>query len=196
MRFTESEGFRISFVGQTVHHRTAGITQSHHLGTFVEGFASRVVYCLAYHLHIVICVHLDDLRITTRHQQAKERERRRMIVFRRFLNEMGKHMGLQMVDLDHRDIQRGGKSFGKRGPDEQGTHQSRSSCESDGAQFRFIDTGPFDGFGNHRDNILLMCPRSQFRNDTAISLVNGLAGYHVRQHHAVAYYRRGSIITG
>ena len=157
MRFAESKGFRISFVGQAVHHRTTRITQSHHLRTFIEGFARCVVYGLPYHLHVVISIYFDDLRVTARHQQTQERERGSMIVFRRFLDKVSQYMRLQMVDLDHRDVQRCGKSFGKRGSDQQRSHQPRPARERNGAQFRLIDTCTLDSLCHHRDDILLVC---------------------------------------
>lgn len=95
MRLAECKSLRIPFVGKAVHDRTAGITQAHHLRTFVERFTGSVVDRLPDHFHIVVSIHLDDLRVSTRNQEAKERERRGMIVFRRLLDKMSQHVRLQ-----------------------------------------------------------------------------------------------------
>ena len=189
MRFAKCKSLRVSFVGKAIHDRSPRIPQPHHLRTFVERFTGSIVDRLPDHFHIVVSIHLDNLRVPTRYQQAKERERRSMIVFRRLLDEMGQHMRLQMVDLDHRNVQRSRQTFGKRSSDQQRPHQTRPTGESNGTQFGFIDTGTLDRFGNHRNNVLLMCAGSQFGNNTAVGFVNSLTGNYIRQHHAVAYYR-------
>ncbi len=88
MRLAERKGIRISLVRQTVHDGATGITQPHYLGAFVESFSRSVVDRLADHLHIIISVHLYDLRVTARNQQAKERKRGSVIIIRSLLDKM------------------------------------------------------------------------------------------------------------
>ena len=94
MRLAERKGIRIALVRQTIHDWATGITQSHHLGAFVESLSRCVVDRLADHLHIIISVHLYDLRVTARNQQAKERKRRSMVVVRSLLDKMSQHVSL------------------------------------------------------------------------------------------------------
>ena len=54
MRFAESKGFRISLAGKPVDNRSAGITQSHYLGAFVDGFTCSIINCLPQDFHVVV----------------------------------------------------------------------------------------------------------------------------------------------
>ena len=94
MRLAERKGIRITLVRQTIHDWATGITQSHHLGAFVESLSRSVVDRLADHLHIIISVHLYDLRVTARNQQAKERKRGSMVIVRSLLDKMSQHVSL------------------------------------------------------------------------------------------------------
>ena len=91
MRLAERKGIRIALVRQTIHDWATGITQSHHLGAFVESLSRDR---LADHLHIIISVHLYDLRVTARNQQAKERKRGSMVIVRSLLDKMSQHVSL------------------------------------------------------------------------------------------------------
>ena len=44
-------------------------------------------------------------------------------------------------------------------------------------------------------NVLLMCPRGQFGHHTAVSLMHGLAGNHVREQHTVAYHSARRVVA-
>ena len=79
-----------------------------------------------------------------------------------------------------------GETLGERGADEQRPQQTRSAGEGDGTQFGLVDTGPFDGFGDNRHNVLLMGPRSQFGHYASVCFMDGLTGYHVGKHHPIA----------
>ena len=46
MRLGEMELFRISTLGETIDHGTAGITKAKHLRTFIERFPDRIVNSL------------------------------------------------------------------------------------------------------------------------------------------------------
>ena len=63
IRFVERESFRVSFFCQPVNHGTSGIGESHHLGTFVVGFPSRIINGLSDNFHVQIIAYHDDLRV-------------------------------------------------------------------------------------------------------------------------------------
>ena len=94
MRLAERKGIRITLVRQTIHDWATRITQSHHLSAFVESLSCGIVDRLADHLHIIISVHLYDLRVTARNQQAKERKRGSMVIVRSLLDKMSQHVSL------------------------------------------------------------------------------------------------------
>ena len=48
----EGEGFGVTFVGQAIDDGSAGITEAHHLGALVEGFARSIVDGLPDDLHV------------------------------------------------------------------------------------------------------------------------------------------------
>ena len=72
MRLRELVGLGVALTRQPVDNRATGIAQSHHLRTLVDGLAGSIVDGLSQHLHIVVGIHLDNLRVTTADQQAKE----------------------------------------------------------------------------------------------------------------------------
>ena len=65
MRFGELEPLRVTEFCQLVYYRSAGIAQSHHLGTFVERLTYGVIYGLSENFVIQRAVHLDYLRVTS-----------------------------------------------------------------------------------------------------------------------------------
>ena len=112
VRFCKLICERIALTCQAVDNRATRIAQSHNLRALVNGLASCVVNSLSEHLHIVIGVHLDYLRITARNEQTEERERRCSILWF-LLDEMRHHMTLQVVHVNHRNAQTAGKSLGE-----------------------------------------------------------------------------------
>ena len=103
---------------QTVDVRTAGIRQPHHLGALVKRLSGCVVDCLPEYFHIVVVFNDDNLRVAARNQQTHIWKLRHFCALVLFY-EMRQHMPVQVVDTHHRDVERGGKSFGKRGADKQ-----------------------------------------------------------------------------
>ena len=73
VRLRELVGLRITLTRQTVNDRATGITQSHHLRALVDSLTGSIVNGLSQHLHVVVGVHLDNLRVTTTDQQTEER---------------------------------------------------------------------------------------------------------------------------
>ena len=72
MGLRELIGLRIALTSQSVDDWTTRITQSHHLRTLVDSLTGSIVDGLSQHLHIVIGIHLDYLRVTTANQQTEE----------------------------------------------------------------------------------------------------------------------------
>ena len=62
----KGEGPRIALVGQAIDDGAAGITEAHHLGALVEGFARGVVDRLPDDLHAIVGLDADDLRVAAR----------------------------------------------------------------------------------------------------------------------------------
>ena len=87
---------------------------------------------------------------------------------------MGQHMSLQMVDFDKGDLLCEGKTFGKRSSYQQGTKQAWSTRKGDSRDFVGRYACFFNCHINYGNNILLVCPRCQFWNDTPIKLMDQL----------------------
>src|SRR5574344_1022504 len=66
----------IALTSQTIDYGSSGIAEPHHLRAFVDSLTGSIVDCLSEHLHVVVCVHLDNLRVASAHQQTEERQRR------------------------------------------------------------------------------------------------------------------------
>ena len=66
VRLAEGEGSRIALVGQAIDDGAAGITEAHHLGALVEGFARGIVDRLPDDLHAIVGLDANDLRIAAR----------------------------------------------------------------------------------------------------------------------------------
>ena len=70
---------------------------------------------------------------------------------------MSHHMTLQMVDLNHRNLQSRSETLGKRQTHEERTHETGATSEGDGREVFGLDAGTFDSFGYNRNYVLLMC---------------------------------------
>ena len=75
-----------------------------------------------------------------------------MIVLALFY-KMRQHMPLQVVDVDHRNAQRGGEALGKAHAHEQRAHQTRTACEGHSTQFFLRHTCPFQRLIHYGYNI-------------------------------------------
>lgn len=138
------------------------------------------------------CTH--HLHIANFHRSRESRwtgMRACTLVIIALLDEMSHHMTLQMVYINHRNIERTGKSLGKATP-------TRSQPIRPGHGWRLrqkdsflLDAGARDGLVNNQNHILLVGAGNQLRNDTAVSLVNLLrGGTLLAAHHSRALRQR------
>ena len=121
MRLGELEPVGIAEFSQFVNYRAARIAESHHLGTFVESLAHRIVDGLAENFIVERTVHFHDLGIASRHQKAQIRELRMMVFLVILLHEICKDMPLKVVNHNHRNIQRHAQRLRERS-----AHQQRA----------------------------------------------------------------------
>jgi len=196
MRLGEFESVGISFVGQAIDDGTSRIAQSHYLGTFIEGFACGIVDGLPDDLHDLVTVDLDDLAVASADEQAKERKGWNLLWDIGFGYEMRHDMSLQVVDINHRDVEGRGQAFCKGKTYEQRAHQPGATGKGDGGEVFRLDAGTSDGFAYDGDDILLMSTAGKFGDNASESLVNGLTGYNVAEHYSVAKNGCRSIVTG
>ena len=88
MRFTKSISLRIALTCQTVNYRSPRITKSHYFRRFINCFSGSIVNSLSQNLHIIICFHQYNLRITSGYQQTKEWKIGLFICFSFLFNKM------------------------------------------------------------------------------------------------------------
>ena len=69
---------------------------------------------------------------------------------------MRHHMTLQVVHVNHRNIERTGETLGEAHTHEERTHQSRTTGEGYGRKIFLRDAGTGDGLVYDRNHILLM----------------------------------------
>ena len=110
------EFLRVALLGKPVNNRPAGITQPHHLGTFVKSLTNCIVDCLPENLVLQGAVNSHNLGVSSGHQKAKVREGRTAVFTALLLDEIRKYMPLKMVHLDKRSVQGNGESLGERSP--------------------------------------------------------------------------------
>jgi hypothetical protein len=76
---------------------------------------------------------------------------------------------LKMVYLDQGNSGGQGKALCKGGPHQKGAEKSGTTGKGNGRQFSLADSGIPQGYIHHRNNILLMRPGGQFRNNAPIT---------------------------
>ena len=81
-----------------------------------------------------------------------------------------------MIHHYHRDIQRQAQGLGKGCPDKERTEKARSPGKCNCGKLRSLHSRLFESLAHYRNNILLVGPRRKFRNDSAIVLMDLLAG--------------------
>ena len=189
------EGGGISFGGEAVDMRAAGIGEPHHFSTFVEGFAGCVVNCLTDDFHIVVVPDQDQLGVPSRYQKGQEGEVWHPVVGLT-AHEMAQHVAVEMIDFDQGNPQSERHPFGERGAYEQRAEQAGATGESYGVEVAAGDSRPADCRVNYRDNVLLVGAGGQFGYYAAVLFVYALGCYDVRQQQSVADYGRGSVVTG
>ena len=162
---------RVSLTCKTVNDGSARIAKSHHFRAFVDCLACCIVDGLTENLHVVICIHLNDLGVSAAYQKTNERQWRHGIVVVRLLYEVSHHMTLQMVYINERYLKRTGKSFGETNTHKKRPHQPWTSRECYCRELFFPNACTLQCLVNHRNNVLLMGTRCQLRNHSAVSLV-------------------------
>lgn len=110
---SEMESVGVALLGQTVDDRSAGITEVHDFSSLVDGFARRVVDSLTKDLHVEMAAKEQNLGMSSRDEETDKRKLWHAAVVI-LLDEMGEHMGLEVVDFQEGDIQSLRKTFGKR----------------------------------------------------------------------------------
>ena len=196
VRLGKLVGFRVALPCQPVDNRAAWIAQPHHLRALVYGFARSIVNRLSEHLHVVVGIHLHNLRIAATHQQAEERERGQGVLVAGFLDEVCHDMSLQVIDIDEGNAQRTGKALSKIDTYEQRAHQPRATGEGNGRELFLRDACQLDGLVYHWHHVLLMGTRCQLGHHPTVGLVYGLRCRHVAQQHPVSEHCcRGIVAT-
>ena len=104
MRFGELEPRGITFSGEPVDVRTAGIWQPHHFCAFVESLSGGIVDGLAYDFHIIVATDHHQLRVAARNQKCKERKLGHTVVGI-LPYKMAQHMAVEMIHLHQRHAQ-------------------------------------------------------------------------------------------
>ena len=189
------ESLRVALTCQTVDDWATGVAQPHHLRALVDGLAGSVVDGLPQHLHVVIGVHLDNLRVTATYQQAKKGQRRDCALYGRLLDEVCHYMPLQVVHVDHRDAQCTGKALGKVHANKQRAHQSGTTREGHSRQLLLLHPSLLQCLVDHRHHILLVGTRCQLGHHAAVGLVHGLRCRHIRQQHPVLEHSSRRVVT-
>ena len=156
MRFAQMKCLRVALLGQTVYDRTAGITQAHDLGTLVKCFTGSIVDGLPQHLHLVITIDPDNLRIASGYQQTDKGIGGLAVFFALHLYKVSHDVCLQMVDIYKGNIKCRGKPLGKGGTYQQRPHESRSAGKGQRVDRSLVDTRPAYRFGHDRYDVLLM----------------------------------------
>ena len=157
MRFRKMEAVFVALLRQSVHNRAARVTEPHHLGAFVEGFANSVIDGLSENLVFQRTVHPDNLRVSAGNQKAQIGKLRCAVFLVVLLYEVCKYVSLKVVHFNQRTSERDGKRLCERRADQQRTQKSRTAGERDCSDVLLLDTGPVDGLAHHRHNILLVC---------------------------------------
>ena len=117
----QREGRSPALLGQARQRRPAGIAEAEQLGALVEGLAGGIVDGLAQQRVVAHRLDAHQLRVPPRHEQRHEREARRI-----GREEGRQQMPLEMVDAEHRTLERGGQRRGHAGTHQQGAGQARS----------------------------------------------------------------------
>ena len=194
MRFGKFEGLAVALGGQAVDDGATGVGQSHDLGALVKCLARGVVNGLAQHLHVAGGVDLDNLAVAATDEQAQVGELRHRSLGV-FLNEVGQHMAVQVVDIHQRYVERQSEPLGKRGADVERARQARAAREGDGVDVLAADARLADGLAHNGDNVLLVGPGCQFGDHATIGLMDLLAGNDITQQHGVAQHGSRRVVT-
>ena len=105
-------------------------------------------------------------------------------------------MSLQVIHHDHGNVQGKGQGLGEGGAHQERAQQAGAAGECDGREVFGLDAGPFQGFRDHRYDVLFMRTGCQFRHHAAKVFMHLLRCDHVGQQDAVADYGRRCVVAG
>ena len=189
------ESLGIALASQTVDDGTTGIAQSHYLRALVYCLAGSIVDGLSQHLHVVIGVYLDNLRVSSAYQKAEERERRLCVVVVALFYEVCHDVSLQMVHVDERNFERAGKTLGKADAHEQRAHEARSARKCHSRKLFLGNPRLFKRLVYHGHHVLLVCPRCQLGHHSAVCFVHRLACRYVTEQNSVTQYGSRRVVA-
>ena len=94
-------------------------------------------------------------------------------------------MTLQVVDINHRNIERTGETLGKAHAHEQRTHQTRTTGKGYCREVFLLDACTGYCLVNHRHHVLLVSAGSQLWNHAAVGTMHFLRGGNVAQQYSI-----------
>ena len=109
---------------------------------------------------------------------------------------MRQDMSLQVIDFDDGLFCGQCQTLGERGAHQQRAEQARSARKGDGIHVGHRDARHFQGFGDHRQDVLLVGAGGQLRDHAAIAAVHFLRSHHIGQQKGVAKDGRGGVVAG
>jgi hypothetical protein len=144
-RSREPDRFGITVECSTVDRRSARIAEIEEPCHLVERLSGGVVDRLADEAVAAVILHLDEHRVTARHQQHEQRE-----LERRILQRGGVQVRLHVVDTDERNVPRHRQGLGGRHADEERSDQTGTDGAGNGIDPLLLDARLDDRSGDHR----------------------------------------------
>ena len=112
------------------------------------------------------------------------------------VDEVGQDVPLQVIDLHQRDVLGHGESLGERNAHQQRPQQTGAPGKGDGVHIVDRQAGILECGIDHGHDVLLMGPRGQFGNHTAVLHVHGLRGDDIGEHRRTAQHGGRGVVTG
>ena len=110
-------------------------------------------------------------------------------------DKMRENMSLEVIHLNHRNIQRRSQSFSEGNTHQQRTHKTRTAGKGNGTELFFGNPGPFESSVNHRHNILLMGTRRKLGDYTTVLFVDSLACSYIGKHYITTHHGSRRIVA-
>ena len=139
-----------------------------------------------------MALHVDEHRVTARHEHHQQRKLQGGIFQRRRVQ-----MRLHVVDADEGHVPRHRQRLGRRHADEQCADQTRPDRAGHRIDAFVVDSCLDDGAGDHGIEDVEVCSRGNLGNHaTEVAVQIDLRRHHVR-HHVVAteHERRSRLVT-
>ncbi len=157
---------RITLGRQSIDRRAAGIAEPEKTRHLVEGLTGRIVDGATEQSVTTVIRHLDQHRVSARHQHEHHRELETRVV-----EKAGIEVRFQVVDTDERNVPGEGQCLGRRHPDQQCAHQARSVRGGDGVDSTGFDTSDIQCLTNDGPEKVEMRSTGDLRNDTSEACV-------------------------